>query len=136
MARRYDDPVHVRRCDSADHREVNPLEPDPFAEAPTQFLWRGRLYVVREVLAHWIESGTWWRSAAAVSAGMLEPEGPQRDAVEATRGAGAPHASPAADDERELWRVEASAGRVLGIGVFDLSLDRRAGSWSLAQALD
>ena len=30
------------------------------SDAPAQFLWRGRLYLVRDVLAHWVELGTWW----------------------------------------------------------------------------
>ncbi|MBT0771069.1 hypothetical protein KIH74_19170 [Kineosporia sp. J2-2] len=29
------------------------------------FLWRGRLYVVREVLGHWRERRDWWSTAAA-----------------------------------------------------------------------
>lgn len=29
------------------------------------FLWRGRLYVVREVLGHWHERREWWSAAAA-----------------------------------------------------------------------
>ena len=35
---------------------------DPLSgsDAPAQFLWRGRLYLVRDVLAHWVELGTWW----------------------------------------------------------------------------
>src|SRR4051812_49566793 len=51
---------------------------------PTQFLWRGRLYLVRDVYAHWVESGGWWRSSGTASAG---------------------------DGEREFWRVEAGGGR-------------------------
>jgi len=34
-------------------------------DAPTAFLWRGRLYVVREVLGHWRERREWWSTAAA-----------------------------------------------------------------------
>ena len=41
MTRRYDDTVEVRRRD----------------EDPAEFLWRGRFYAVREVLAHWVETG-------------------------------------------------------------------------------
>ena len=32
-------------------------------EAPEQFLWRGRLWKVRDVLAHWVETGPWWQSS-------------------------------------------------------------------------
>lgn len=40
--RQYDDPVEVRRGE---------------AEGPDQFRWRGRLWKVRAVLAHWVETG-------------------------------------------------------------------------------
>jgi hypothetical protein len=52
MARRYDDPVDVRRRD----------------EVPVEFLWRGRLYVVRDVLVALVETGAWWRAAGVRSA--------------------------------------------------------------------
>ena len=45
MSRRYDDPVEVRRRD----------------DEPAEFLWRGRFYAVREVLARWVETGAWWQ---------------------------------------------------------------------------
>ena len=44
--RQYDDPVEVRRGE---------------AEDPDQFLWRGRLWKVRAVVAHWVETGPWWQ---------------------------------------------------------------------------
>jgi Family of unknown function (DUF6504) len=91
MVRRYDDPVDVRRED----------------ERPGQFLWRGRLYVVRGILAHWVEAGRWWAGAAEID-----------------------------DGEREVWRVEAAAGRGGGIGVYDLCFDWSAGRWTLLRALD
>lgn len=75
---------------------------------PEQFLWRGRLYLVRGVLAHWVEAGEWWR----------RPE------------------SGVDDAEREFWRVEAASGRAAGSGVYDLCFDWAAGGWSLARALD
>ena len=48
--RRYDDPVDVRRgmVDGS--------------EGPEQFLWRGRLWKVNAVVAHWVETGPWWQS--------------------------------------------------------------------------
>ena len=51
--RRYDDPVEVRKG-AADGWE-----------GPEQFLWRGKLWKVRAVLAHWVETGSWWQSADA-----------------------------------------------------------------------
>ena len=51
--RRYDDPVEVRKGPEED---------------PEQFLWRGKLWKVRAVLAHWVETGAWWQSAGARAA--------------------------------------------------------------------
>ena len=97
--RQYDDPVEVRRGETED---------------PDQFLWRGRLWKVRAVVAHWVETGPWWQSAPA-------------DPVD-----------PVA--ERELWRVEAGRGIPTGTqesyGVFDLSFDWADGRWQLVGCLD
>jgi len=99
--RRYDDPVEVRRGQT---------------EGPDQFLWRGRLWKVRAVLAHWVETGPWWQQAAETERGA--------DLVA----------------ERELWRVEAGRGRDLeGLdvaGVFDLSFDWTDGHWQLVGCAD
>jgi hypothetical protein len=105
--RRYDDPVEVRK--GAD-------------EDPDQFLWRGRLWQVREVVAHWVETGSWWQQ-----------EGTAFDLLR----------------EREVWRVAAARGRVAaqkalqasaehdpGYGVFDLVFSWSEGSWQLARAID
>ena len=55
MTRRYADPVR----DAVDVRR------DQSGQRPVQFLWRGRLYLVRDVLAHWVEVGAWWRQRGA-----------------------------------------------------------------------
>ena len=110
--RRYDDPVEVRRGE---------------AEDPEQFLWRGRLWKVRAVVAHWVETGPWWQGSAGDTA-----------------------SDPVA--ERELWRVEAGRGAQLSravsrqspptgdeqetYGVFDLSFDWTDGRWQLVGCLD
>ena len=111
--RQYDDPVEVRRGEAAD---------------PDQFLWRGRLWKVRAVVAHWVETGPWWQG-----------------------GGGGDGASGAACDpvaERELWRVEAGRGAQAvrradatdgepeTYGVFDLSFDWADGRWQLVGCLD
>jgi Family of unknown function (DUF6504) len=44
----YDDPIIVRRGLVAGQ------------EAPEQFLWRDRLWVVRDIVSHWVETGPWW----------------------------------------------------------------------------
>jgi len=117
MARRVSEPVEVRVAG----------EPD---DAPMSFLWRGRLYVVRSVLGHWHERREWW-AAAAARALHGEENGP-------AAGGGA----TALDHERDVWRVEASAGRMFGNGVYDLC--REPGgepspsdqTWQLVQVAD
>lgn len=99
--RQYDDPVEVRRGAN---------------EGPDQFLWRGRLWKVRSVLAHWVETGPWWQQVATATA---EGSGAGIDLLR----------------ERELWRVE--AGRGVGHwGVFDLSFDWSDGCWQLVGCAD
>jgi hypothetical protein len=88
----YAEPVDVHRQDTT----------------PDQFLWRGRLYVVRDVLAHWMEAGGWWR----------------RPTVGVD------------DREREFWRVEAGSGRHAMTGVYDLCFDWGHAAWSVARVLD
>lgn len=114
MSRLHTDVVEVSRRD----------------DEPAQFLWRGRLYVVREVLARWTESGGWWRSAAvqAVADGDGAPADPLAPLVTA----------PASidDDEQDWFRVEAGAGRSAGTGVYDLCFHWSTGGWSLARVLD
>lgn len=129
MSRRYDTEVQVRRRD----------------DVPAEFLWGGRFYVVREVLGHWREAGAWWRGIAARAVlGADTSFGPdaigdaQTDAqTDAQSTAAFPAGSLAIDDtEREIWRVEATAGRAAGSGIYDLSFDWATGAWTLARALD
>lgn len=118
--RRYDDPVDVRRgmVDGS--------------EGPEQFLWRGRLWKVNAVVAHWVETGAWWESAGARA--VLGTD--SRD--EEQTGAVAVLSELTA--EREVWRVEASRGRISaetgGGGVFDLLFDWAEGSWRLSRCVD
>ena len=97
MSRRYDDPVEVRRRD----------------DDPAEFLWRGRFYAVREVLARWVETGAWWQ----------RPDGPP------TGTAAALAASARCGGSR---RPAAGAGA----GVYDLCFDWTAGGWTLLRAQD
>lgn len=124
MTRRYDDPVDVRRQD----------------EEPVQFRWRGRRYVVRDVLSHWVETGPWWADpdpgSGAPAAARVRGAGPGPGGVPAPAAARAPSPGLALDgSEREVWRVEASPGRVHGSGVYDLC-HWSAGAWTLARAMD
>ena len=114
--RRYDDPVEVRK--GAD-------------EDPDQFLWRGRLWQVREVVAHWVETGPWWQGGSEAGS-------------EAGAEGGRPVTATDLVAERELWRVEAGRGMPGGrpasepqsYGVFDLSFDWTDGRWQLVGCLD
>jgi hypothetical protein len=116
MARRVGEAVEVRVVGDRD-------------AAPMSFLWRGRLYVVREVLGHWRDRREWWTTAAA-------------RALHGDEWTPAPDAPVALDHEREVWRVEASAGRTFSNGVYDLSRDPAAGppvtaeAWHLLQIAD
>ena len=155
--RRYDDPVEVRKGPVGDG--VGDLQ----LEGPAQFLWRGKLWKVRAVLAHWVETGSWWQSAGARAAigtddcsvvedgatASLVEEGATASLVE--EGALAPVTRPGDRtgdrtgdragtrtgdllEEREFWRVEAGDSR--GGGVFDLSFDWSDGSWQLVGCVD
>ena len=126
--RRYDDPVETRMG------QVSGME------GPEQFLWRGRLWKVRAVLAHWVETGPWWQSDGARAViGSDEPvEGSTR-----TLGADLRSADLLAD--RELWRVEAGRGpgpatgpegEEPGGGVFELAFDWSDGRWALVGCAD
>jgi len=127
--RRYDDPVDVRKgmVTGAGGARL---------EAPEQFVWRGRLWKVCDVVGHWVETGPWWRTAEA-------------DPAEAGAAAGGPGAEAGAAAtgapldllaEREVWRVEAARGRTLasttGRGVFDLVFDWADGTWQLVRCAD
>src|SRR3954470_4268923 len=118
--RRYADPVEVRQGPLED--DARGLGAQGATEGPQQFLWRGRLWKVRAVLAHWVETGPWWQSTGARAAIGSE------DATAETETRG--HI-PIGDllTERELWRVEAGRGQLTydgepdGGGVFDLAFD-------------
>ena len=105
MVRRYEEPIEVRAdvgvagADVVDRDGDSGCVSDP---TPSAFLWRGRLYVVRDVIGHWRERRAWWREA-------LDP-----DEEVAARGLDCL--------EQQVWRVEASPGRLAGTGVYDLGM--------------
>ena len=116
--RRYADPIEVRKGMVRGTR--GPVE------GPEQFLWRGRLWKVRDVVAQWVETGPWWQSADVE--GVLGLDQREDDA------------SPVGSvhdllSEREVWRVEAGVGNQ-GQGVFDLAFDWSDGSWQLTGCVD
>lgn len=81
----------------AEDRVEDRAQAPDMVEVPTVFLWRGRVHMVRAVLAQWSQRVPWWRSEDPVAEGL----------------------------ERRVWRVEAGAGRSMGTGVYDLVQDER-----------
>lgn len=131
MVRRYDEPVEVRR---------GPV-PDWPEEGPTQFLWRGRLWKVRGVLAHWVETGAWWQHGGIRAViGSEDPSQPPGrhpgEQPETQQGAGTTVEELLG--ERRLWRVEAGRGPAggAGPGTFDLCHDPVEDRWQLVGCTD
>ena len=96
---------------------------DVVADAvPEAFIWRGRLYVVRDVLAHWRERRAWWRDALDTEEEQVRPG----------------ETLAAAASEQHVWRVEASRGWSFAPGVYDLAHDESARDdrWSLVRVSD
>ena len=92
-----------------------PIEVRVGGASPEQFLWRGRLYRVTEVVDHWQERHAWWRSSEGALAQV-----------------------PLA---REVWRVSAQRGRAGAPGVYDLGVDGEGASggsagWQLLRTQD
>jgi hypothetical protein len=117
MGRRHAEPVDVRRRD----------------DVPAQFVWRSRLYVVKDVLEHWFESGQWWASAPAMALGTGS------DAQPAPEAGASPGPASIDDGEQEFWRVEAAAGRAdhcSSPGIYDLCFLWSLGSWQLVEVHD
>ncbi|HWM00102.1 MAG TPA: DUF6504 family protein [Nocardioidaceae bacterium] len=130
--RRYDDTIEVRRG------LVNGTE------APEQFLWRGRLWLVHDVMAHWVETGPWWEQREAQA--VLGTDTGSAPSAPGSYGSSGDDGSVCTDllGEREVWRVGAASGRMgfrAGVasgqrGIFDLVFDWGAGSWRLQHSVD
>ncbi len=123
MTRGYDDTVQVRTTPADD---------------PAQFLWRGRLYVVREVLGRWRERQAWWARPRALAVHGVGESGAVVGAGVAD-GARAGVGLAEVNADREVWRVEASAGRMAGAGVYDLcreTVDPSLPTWRLMRVSD
>lgn len=125
MVRRYEEPIEVRAgvggVDVGDAHLTHDSDraggiDSVTGPSPSAFLWRGRLYVVRDVIGHWRERRAWWREA-------LDP-----DEEVAAHGLDCL--------EQEVWRVEASPGRLAGSGVYDLGMDGPARGWRLLRVAD
>jgi hypothetical protein len=127
VVRRYEEPIEVRagagEQGSAAGRDGQRASGQTAGESPSAFLWRGRLYVVRNVLAHWQERRPWWRDALDDAPAGAAEDAPGRDVLADAR-------------ERHVWRVEASAGRMAGTGVYDLGADHNPRQWRLLRVAD
>jgi Family of unknown function (DUF6504) len=149
----YDEPVDVRRGLVGGQ------------EAPEQFIWRDKLWVVTAIVSHWVETGAWWDQAGVAELLGVVSAAEARWSSSANRGSSLPvlssaegsrpqqgsdldtkhPAAPLGADllaERELWRVEAARGRLARFvgphasGVFDLCFDWAAGQWTLTHTFD
>jgi len=125
MVRRYEESIEVR----AGAGDLGPAgEIEASGPTPSAFLWRGRLYVVRDVIGHWRERRAWWR-------GVLDPDEADGDTGGVSTANG-PYCL-----EQEVWRVEASSGRLAGTGVYDLGMNDRGKNgpmrgWRLLRVAD
>lgn len=76
--------------------------------APTQFIWRDRLYRVESILQQWEHSAPWWHDVGTLPTGQ----------------------------DLQSWRVEASAGCQNDQGVYELGFDPAADRWYLIRTYD
>lgn len=150
MSRRYAEQVEVRVGEPMTPMTGVPGGPGAVehGQVPTAFLWRGRLHVVRTVLGCWTQRLPWWRLAdwqeEDTPADAPVPPLTEREEVAGRGGAGsggtpatvtAPAPVGTVDElEQQVWRVEASAGRALGTGVYDLA--RSGTRWQLLRVSD
>ena len=97
-----------------------------FSDQPQQFIWRGRLLLVKEVQGRWSTSTAWWESPR----------------ISAARGDTATCTSTATDttaeadllEELEVWRVEAGNG--VQRGVYELARSVGRDDWVLQAVCD
>jgi Family of unknown function (DUF6504) len=128
-----------------------PIDVAPFDDAPAQFLLRGRLHVVRSVLASWREPGGWrWSGpghvvAVPVGAGVGAAAGGGHEPAPVPAIASVPIEAGDRDGaatlpyipsvpidlgDRHVWRVEAAAGMSDRPRVFDLCRDPERTRWT------
>lgn len=91
------------------------------AEAPSQFLWRDRLWSVRSVEQRWVVTGPWWDAPAARAVRDGSVDAPEGEGILA---------------EEEIWRVVAANGRTGVHGVYELTHAVATGAWRLSRVVD
>ena len=152
MVRRYEEPIEVRARAAERSRSGATSVPaagdtggddrttpsgDTGEQVPTAFLWRGRLYVVRAVLGHWSQRRPWWREALDPREDTRPARDSRADAAGGQRVVGG--LRTVAELEQDVWRVEASPGRLHQAGVYDLAREGRGDSscsWRLLRVAD
>lgn len=117
--RRYDEPIHVKRGQDR--------------AAPEQFVWRGRLWLVRDIITRWLETGAWWDSPLVRSA-----RGDDVETLPSEEGPSEEGPSEETDllAEHEVWRVLAAVGASGSPGVYELDNARGTGGWRLRAVVD
>lgn len=115
--RRYNDVVEVSRGLGVSSAGSSVALAEPPGEGPREFWWNGRHWQVHRVIEHWVETGAWWW--------LRDRQRAVDDDL----------------DEREFWRVEASADPIRGrssegVGVFDLAFEWRTAAWRLVGCVD
>ncbi|MBA2640547.1 MAG: hypothetical protein H0U77_11320 [Nocardioidaceae bacterium] len=126
----YDDPVEVRTG------VVDGVE------APAQFVWRDRLWQVRAVAGHWVETAPWWHQPAVQGLLGLH-DGPLDEPTHCLGGstgeparAGSVGSVASLVTDHEVWRVQAARGRLGAYGGFELVRDGETGRWRLTGCED
>lgn len=122
--RRYEEDVDVRVSTGAGTGTGSA------GEAPEQFIWHGRLYLVRSVQSRWTESRPWWQTSRVAPADSDDGEPGDGSA------AGVGGVAVLTDAEYQVWRVEAAVGARGNPVVVDLSRDDATGRWRLLRAMD
>jgi hypothetical protein len=156
--------VHRRRWSMWEFDEAVEVRTDVEngVDTPAQFLWRGRLWRVCSVQAHWTETAAWWErgtigrgvsTARGYGASALSPSGSTTAlapaggevfadgaAMETAAVCGSPAAVGVLDADwgprRAVYRVEAGCGRQGRRELFDLAHDPDSGRWQLERVMD
>ncbi len=122
--RSYNEPIEVRRGLVSG------------CEAPAQFLWQNRLWVVRDVQTRWMETAPWWDgSGVQALRGDADGDGTGGDGT-GGNGADGNIADHDLLAEEEVWRVVAVNGRRGSDGVYELTQAQSSGEWRLRTVMD